>query len=350
MLRARQQNWRIGLQRQVGANILLEAAYSGSTSGDIPIGRNLDALPGQYWSTGPARNNANTSNLTSNVPNPFNIANFASLQQSSPVIYQNLTTKALFTSPTIGKAQLLAPYPQMTGLNNTTASIGKARTDALIVSFQRRFAKGLNLNASYTRMNDRDATNFLNPFETTPTWLQSNNGRPHRLTGSAVWRLPFGKGHALARTGVANALLGGFQIAVTYEWQPGPLLQFPNLFYTGDLSNITSIPSTLSAWFNTAGFVTTPSLTPDTYHVRAFPVQIDGLRSDSTNQWNANLQREFRLREHIRLELRMEALNLCNHPQFSGPIVNPTASNFGAVVSTTAAVNRFLQMQGRIRF
>jgi hypothetical protein len=199
-------------------------------------------------------------------------------------------------------------------------------------------------------MNDRDATNFLNPFEQTPTWLDSNNGRPHRITGSAVWQLPFGKGRTLVRSGIGSALLGGFQIAVTYEWQPGPLLQFPNLFYNGDISAINSGDHTLSAWFNTAGFVTTPALAPDTYHVRAFPVQVGGLRADSTNQWNANVQREFKLRERMRLELRMEALNLCNHPQFSGPIVNPTASNFGAVVSTTAAINRFLQMQGRIRF
>jgi len=62
------------------------------------------------------------------------------------------------------------------------------------------------------------------------------------------------------------------------------------------------------------------------------------------------VQREFKLPERMRLQLRMEALNLCNHPQFVAPIVNPTASNFGAVVSTTAATNPFLQIQARIRF
>jgi hypothetical protein len=350
MQRARQQSWRVSVQRQIGVSMLVEAAYAGSSSNHIPIVMNQDALPAQFWSTGNTRNNANATNLASNVTNPLNIANFASLQQSAPVVYQNLATKALFTSPTITKAQLLMPYPQMTGLNNATASVGKARTDALLISFQRRFAKGLSLNAGYTRMDDRDATTFLNPFDPAPTWLESANGRPHRLTSSAIWQLPFGSGHSLARSGIASALFGGFQLAVTYEWQPGPLIQFPNLFYNGDLSNITNGTRTLSAWFNTAGFVTNATATPDAFHVRSFPLQISGLRSDSTNQWNANVQRQFRLRERMRLELRLEALNLCNHPQFATPVTNPTASNFGAVVSTTAAINRFFQIQGRIRF
>ena len=238
----------------------------------------------------------------------------------------------------------------MTGLNNTTASVGKVRTDSLVISFQRRFSKGFNLHLSYTRLNDRDATTFLNPFETQPTWLESNNGRPHRFTGSAILELPFGKGHALAHGRVGNLLFGGFQIAATYEWQPGPLIQFPSLFYSGNLSDINTGDRTLSQWFNTANFQTNPQQVPDAFHVRAFPTQVPGLRSDSTNQWNANVQREFKIRERMRLQLRMEALNLCNHPQFAAPVTNPTASNFGAVAATTAATNRFLQIQGRIRF
>ena len=37
-----------------------------------------------------------------------------------------------------------------------------------------------------------------------------------------------------ARTGIWNAVFGGWQVAATYEWQPGGLLDWGNPYYTGD--------------------------------------------------------------------------------------------------------------------
>jgi hypothetical protein len=60
--------------------------------------------------------------------------------------------------------------------------------------------------------------------------------------------------------------------------------------------------------------------------------------------------REFRMGERARLQLRLDALNLQNRSQFAGPDVSPYSTNFGRVTSQTATHNRFLQIQGRIRF
>jgi len=147
-----------------------------------------------------------------------------------------------------------------------------------------------------------------------------------------------------------SQIFGGFQIGLTYEWQPGPLIDWGNRFYYGQLEEINTGVRTLSHWFNTANFETDARKAPAGFHRRAFPTRIDGLRRDMTSQWNANLQREFKVKEGWALQLRLDALNLQNRSQFSAPNTDPFSTYFGVVESQTAATNRFLQIQMRIRF
>src|SRR5207247_2642072 len=109
----------------------------------------------------------------------------------------------------------------------------------------------------YTRSRTRAADFYYNSFDETPTWRESNNGRPYRIVATGLYELPFGKGRAFAQSGLMNVLLGGFQVAGTWEYQPGPLISWPNLFFNGALADIAKGPQTLDQWFNTkAGFVT----------------------------------------------------------------------------------------------
>ena len=81
-----------------------------------------------------------------------------------------------------------------------------------------------------------------------------------------------------------------------------------------------------------------------------FPENITAVRADGLNQWNANLRRDFRIREGMVFEIRMDALNLFNRSQFAAPDNNPFDTTFGQVSATTATLNRWYQLQGRIRF
>jgi hypothetical protein len=74
------------------------------------------------------------------------------------------------------------------------------------------------------------------------------------------------------------------------------------------------------------------------------------VRADGVNQWNGNLRRDFRLREGATFEVRLDALNLLNRSQFAAPDNNPLNTTFGKVTATTSTLNRFYQIQGRIRF
>ena len=153
---------------------------------------------------------------------------------------------------------------------------------------------------------------FANEFDPTPSWRESDEGRPHRFTATGLYELPFGKRRALARSGVPSALFGGFQAGLTYEWQPGPLLSWGNLFHYGDLADIASGTRTLDNWFDLANFERNASKAPAAFHRRVFPTRVDGLRRDMTNHWNGNIQRDFKVTERITLQFRADVINIQN--------------------------------------
>lgn len=350
--RARQQRWRAGVQRQLGRSMVIDVAYAGSRSDNVYINRPLNFVPGQYWADGLVRNNDIPRNLNTNVANPFNISNFTGIQASNPALYQDMRTQGRFTSSTIQKSTLLRAYPHLGNtvtLNNSP--LGLMRTHALEISFERRFSQGFNFNVGYTAMRGRERDWFANEFDPLPTWRISNDVRPQRLIATTVIELPFGKGRALLTQGPMSWLVGGWQTGITYEWQPGPLIDFGNLFYYGDLDDITRGEGTLDRWFNTEGFERDSTKGPAGYHRRVFPSRLSGLRRDMTNQWNTNVQREFRIRERVKFQLRLDAINATNRSQFNAPTTDPYAKDFfGKVTSQTQATNRWIQIQGRIVF
>jgi hypothetical protein len=139
-------------------------------------------------------------------------------------------------------------------------------------------------------------------------------------------------------------------MAATYEWEPGALLDFGNLYYYGKLDDIRSGPHTLDEWFNTDNFERTSTKLPAQFQARVFPTHVDGVRADMTNQWNTNIQREFRLKERVRFQIRVDALNLQNRTQFAAPNVNPASTDFGRVTAQSNTTKRFIQLQARLRF
>ena len=108
----REQQWRVGVQRQLSPNMSVEVYYWGEWGDHLAVSQNLQALPAQYWNTTMVRNNTLASNMSQNVTNPFNINNFASLKTSNPALYQQMSTLGFFTGSTIQKNQLLRAYPQ----------------------------------------------------------------------------------------------------------------------------------------------------------------------------------------------------------------------------------------------
>jgi hypothetical protein len=96
--------------------------------------------------------------------------------------------------------------------------------------------------------------------------------------------------------------------------------------------------------------VTTSSLQPASFQARVFPERIGNCRADGLNRLDGNLQRTFQVGERLSLQVRLDALNVENHSQFSAPDLTPTDSTFGKITSNTTSTMRFLEIQGRLRF
>jgi hypothetical protein len=359
---AAQYRWRLDVQRALGGSTVVDVGYGGSYSEHILINQSLSAVPAQYWNFVSARDNNIANNWNTNLTNPFNIANFKSLQTSNPLLYQYMATNSFFTATTIHKSVIWAPFPQMNGLTESVP-LGRARTEQFDVTLNRRFAKGFNVNTAYTRLGAWAADYFPNPFDASPAFEPSNTGRPHRIVSSAVVELPFGRGRHFLNHGLANAALGGFQVTVLQEYQPGALVQFSSTsFYSGsDLSNIcNSGPHTVAEWFNTAGFQTNSTLVATTGQARTFPNYISGYggcRGESLSRANASLARDIKIRERLTLQLRWDVYNVTNHSQFAVPnSSSPSATNFGQITSTiaggggTPTTNRSMRVLARILF
>lgn len=357
---ALQQRWRLDMQHQISNTMMINIGYAGSYSDQVPINQTMSALPAQYWAFGNSRNDAVANNLNTNIVNPFQISNFAGIRTSNPMLYQLMSTNPFFTSATIRKSALLSPYAHMNGLTQTVP-LGKVRTHELNASFQRNYANGSSFIVNYTKLYNYAADYFPNAFDQKPAWQPSNAGRPHRLTGTAVLEMPFGKRRRWAQQGVGAMLLGGFQLTAMGEYQPGELLTWsPTLFYTGDLQDICSGgPRSIGQWFQTSGFVTVASQTANTGQARVFPNIINGYggcRGDSMKRVNSSLQRQFSIKERARLELRWDVYNTFNQGQLGLPNRTPTSTDFGRITTSmnggggSPTLNRSMRVQVRLLF
>jgi hypothetical protein len=213
-------------------------------------------------------------------------------------------------------------------------------------------AEGLMIQANYTALHQRDRDFYYDEFDPLPSWRLSDNGTPHSFAIVGIYELPFGRTKPMLQSGIGNALLGGWQVAWTYEWQPGPYLDFGNVFYTGDLNDIALDKSerTLDRWFNTDGFEKVPARQPAAFHRRVFPLRVGNAKGDGLKRLDASLQRSFRLREGLEFQLKADAINLINRTQFAEPNVNPTSTDFGRVTANSASTFRFIMLQARLKF
>jgi Carboxypeptidase regulatory-like domain len=398
--RARQHRFRIALQRQIGSTMTLEVAYLGSRTDQLSVGRRLDALPEQYWATGLLRNRRLAVDLTSNIKNPFHWGNFAALETTNPLVYNDIRKTGFFTNQNIQKQQLLRPYPNMNGLTNGRVPEGDQVYNHLEVSATKRFSRGFSFQASYLWTSNMQRTTRQNEFDDFLVWQPSNNSVPHSLNVNFIYEFPFGKGRKfLSNNKWLNAFVGGWQIGGIYYKQSGGTYGLGNWFYYGgDLRNIAkdTKDQTVDEWFNWQLFpgasrdytasnrepyearirqlvpesiiqamgnicgggqnqrctydnVTPTNFRPDSYHVRIFPNSLNWLRGHGKNQFDANLLRRFQITEKKELEFRLDLLNALNHVNWANPNTDIDSSNFGRV-TTQENTPRWIQFQLRLLF
>lgn len=401
----RMQRWRFSIERQLASHDVVTFGYTGGFTSDMNVQVSQSLLPAAYYYQGSSRpvnssgatiscasgvTNATASgcledtNMGANVPNPFYIGNLSALQTSNPALYAAISgVGSFFTSTTISKATLLRPSPSSN--YSLPYPIGHQRQTEFDVALSHRFSRGLVANFAYTYQDVRFATSFLqpwNPFDParpqSPIW-QPNNIPPHRITATWVYDLPFGKGRKWVQGKALDLLAGGWTISGNYVWSMGTLIGMPNAFYYGDVKNIKIANPTLGQMFNTAGCVLTSgqagpgdsvvaagqpctagwdkrtSTQLGSYQARTMPLYVDGVRNPNFGQLNGSLMRDFRFKvkdQTLTFQVRGDVLDVMNHSYMGGVGTGVTSGVgvFGAITTGSTLLNRFVQIQGHIRW
>jgi hypothetical protein len=168
---------------------------------------------------------------------------------------------------------------------------------------------------------------------------------PNVTTFSAIYDLPplpflLARGHSLASSGMANAVIGGWTLNSIVSLQSGmPVtvtqatnnnafagfaLQRPNLAGTPNLAPGLRTPA---HFINSAAFATAPQFTI-------------GTASRNPARGPAYRDLDFALAKHIRLvgetdvEFRAEVFNTLNTPEFAQPNGSFGSAAFGSITST----------------
>ncbi|MEK7406186.1 MAG: hypothetical protein AAB225_13860 [Acidobacteriota bacterium] len=318
----RMERWEVSVQRQFSHQAVLELAYVGNHGSDLRSSRQLDAIPRQYLSTSPVRDQATIDLLSAQVPNPF----------------YPLLPKTSLSGSTVSRSQLLRPYPQFSGVASDTNE-GYSRYHSLQTRFEKRMSAGYTVNVAWTWSKFLEATGFLNDTDPVAERVISDQDRTHRVVISGLWELPFGKGRRFAASTnkVLGKLIGGWQVQEIYQFQSGAPLGFGNAIFTGNLADI-PLPSdqrTIYRWFNTAAGFERSSARQLASNLRTFSTRFSGVRGNGLNNWDISLVKNTGIAERARLQFRTEFINAFNHAQFSNPNTTPTSSSFGRVTSTS---------------
>lgn len=319
------EQWNANIQRYLPGGWIVEAGYSGNHGIRLPAGRTLAYLPTEFLSLGTA--------LQQQVPNPF----------------LGIITVGTLSQPTVTRATTLRYFPQLTSVSGL-ASWANSIYHAFTLRVEKRLSKGLSLLLAYTnsKLIDDNLGNGANSgtqfsgggSNDVQNWDNlraeraiSGNDQPQRLVLSASHQLPEGR----KMPAVLRHIVGGWQFNPILTMESGDPISItaPAPAFGGNRPNVVGNATldnpTIDRWFNTDAFAVIPPFT-----FGNAPRNLPRTRTDGNFRIDLSLQKNIRLHEKFRLQLRGEFFNFTNTPTFGTPGTNLTGGGFGAVTATAS--------------
>ena len=348
------QQWNGTLQRELAGGWIIEAGYLASRGHHLIDGESniaMNQLPASFLSQGAA--------LNALVTNPF--YHVAGLN----------TTSALYNNTTIQAKQLLSPYPQYTGVSPFRVPQGNSNYNAFTLEVNKRFSHGLQLLASFTGgklLDDNSQTvTFLGASGTKQDYYNrkaekslSAQDVSKRLVISGNYVVPVGR-HQKFLGNLPKPLdfaIGGWQTNAIYTTQTAIPFAISNGGNNTQIGNPGQRPNNngtsakksgpidqrLNAYFDPSVFTqagnftfgNTSRFSPD-------------LRGPSQFNLDFSVFKNFKFKEKLTTQFRMEAFNGFNHPTWGNPglTVNSPAT-FGVI--TAANGNRTIQAAIKLNY
>ncbi len=339
---------KIGYVGAKGRNLLANSNGTGggstvSTSSIIPGTANINQLPDQYLSMGSA--------LLTKVANP----------------YFNKGGTGVIGNSTIAANQLLRPFPEFSSVNVFSGG-AQSLYNALNVKLQKTLSHGVSLLAAYTWASNWDsAWGSSNTFSTSPSlpqdaynlkaeYARSIYDIPNRFSVGTTVELPFGRGRTFIKKGKLEQVIGGWNVNAIVLIQNGePLavtqntnnnssigagVQRPNLIGSPCLSG--RVEGRIGGYLKSSAFSAAPAFT---YGNTPRTISCYGPGYDN---WDISVFKDIHV-ERATIQLRAEALNAFNTPQFASPVTKFGSATFGQIQSQVN-LPRYIQLGGRISF
>lgn len=343
-----------GMEQQLPHNIKVDISYSGSRTVDINTNdnqaggaRNLNVLSNAQLTA--VRQAAATAG-----PGGSAITPSAYLSQTVANPFAGQLPGSSLNGSTISRQQLLLPYPQFQSVAFGQESVGKIWYDSLQILLEKRYSHGLTIVGAYTWSKTIEALSFLNNQDAAPFKNIGAQDRPQRAVISAVYELPFGRGHKLLGNDNrwVELLVGGWQLNLVETLQSGTPVQ-PNSGYylIGDPK--AGVSRSRTTYFNTCTrFVDGTTRMPNgsntavnqtcsnpvwqqinsaNLDLRQAAFQIGSIRNPSLPIGNLSASKRFKFTDTMNAQFRFEAFNFTNTYILNGPDMNPGNATFGTL-------------------
>ncbi len=324
------QQWNLNLQRALPAGVVVEGAYIGSKGAKLmDNGWQLNQLRPEQMALG--------SRLQELVPNPFH----------------GVIESGTLSQPTVTRGQLLRPYPQFLNVLDFRPAAAASIYHAAQFRMQKQFSQGSSALVAYTAGKLIDdsagittggggpAPAHQNAYDRRSDRSVSSQDISQRFVTSFVYALPFGRGRALGKRwpGWMNQAFGNWRVngililstsvplSLTAPNNSGVFsdLQRPNVSGNPKLPAGRPTSEKLNRWFDTTVFSQ-----PAAFSFGNAGRTLPNVRGDGIKNVDFSAFKEFAFRETCHVELRAEAFNFFNTPQFDLPGLG-LGGNFGVV-------------------
>jgi len=265
-------------------------------------------------------------------------------------IHQHTRYNANYGLPGGGtESQQLYPSFGITAAETIIEPFEHMNYNSLQAQLKKRFGNGLNLFSTYTWSKWMglccDERGDGQPEIPIPAYSHRNyalmpDDRTNNFQVGAMYQMPFGKNHRFLTKGVAAAIAGGWQVngvlafySGTPFWvsAPGTSLNAPGSPQLAD--QIKTSVQTYGAHGLASPYFDTSAFAPVTT-ARFGNSSFDSIRGPGYGNLDFGLFRTFEIQDRLKMQFRVEALNLTNHPNFSNPDSGVTDPNFGLISST----------------
>jgi hypothetical protein len=321
-------SYSLGVQHEIASGTTLDLAYVGTMGRHLVTARNLNTIPYGYTFSRAAQDPANyTSYCSSPDPSDPCTNGIPNVEPNLPSEYAaagfNFSGQFAYGKPSYTDS-LLVPY-QGYGAIEQLKFDGTSNYNSLQASLQRRFSKGLTLGVVYTwsksmttASSDEDLQDPF--FPRLANYGVADWDRTHVFAANYVYDLPhFSKYLGGAKwlsyvtdnyqlSGVTQFMSGAPQPLTDWAvgaWFEQGAIQGSNFAWDN------KIPSVVFS-LDSAGNPVLPAIGKPNHFPR------DAVRTGGMQNWDMSLFKNIPLGgERYSLQLRMEAFNAFNHPNFN---------------------------------